>query len=239
MQIGPGDTGLPQVGLAAAHTPIAGLLKPDLAALIEQLNAADAVTLLDVAALDSTKLAQILQSVEPQVAADHPQAHQVTIVAKLNAEMKLDQAEQAIDLAGGRKLTQWETTPQTLLHLGQRLYSAGGHANYLRAAALAETIQSAYWGATLIHDQTASPMRVSFRKEGGLPRTWAFAMASFKKLPERVRLLWRRAPLLVLLLTWLAVGIFGGILFSGFGFEFWALGFLALVGFGFYRTIRK
>jgi hypothetical protein len=89
----------------------------------------------------------------------------------------------------------------------------------------------------LIHDQTASPTRVSFRKGVGFPGTRAFAIASFKKLPESVRLLWRRAPLLVLLLTWLAVGIFGGILFSGF--EFWALGFLALVGFGFYRTIRK
>jgi hypothetical protein len=56
MQIGPEDTGLPRVGLAAAHTPIAGLLKPDLAALIQQFNA-DAVTLLDVAASDLTKLA--------------------------------------------------------------------------------------------------------------------------------------------------------------------------------------
>jgi hypothetical protein len=239
MQIGPEDIGLPRADLAAAHTPITGLLKPDLAALIEQLNPADAVTLLDVAASDLTKLVQILQSVETQTAADQSQAPQVTVIAKLNAEIKLDQAEQAIDLAGGRKLTQWETTPQTLLHIGQRLYNAGGHANYVRAAALAETIQSAYWGATLIHDQTASPVRVSFRKEWGFPRTRAFATASFKKLPERIRLLWRRAPLLVLLLAWLAVGIFGGILFSGFGFEFWALGFLALVGFGFYRTIRK
>jgi hypothetical protein len=239
MEIGPEDTGLPRVSLAAAYTPPAGLSKPDLAALIEQLNPADAVTLLDMAASDLTKLAQILQPVETQAAADHQPAPQAAIVAKLDAEMKLDQAEQAIGLAGGRKLAQWETTPQTLLHIGQRLFDAGGHANYVRAAALAETIQSAYWGATLIHDQTVSPARVSFQKEGGFPRTRAFAAASFKKLPERVRLLWRRAPLLFLLLAWLAVGIFGGILFSGFGFEFWALGFLALAGFGFYRTIRK
>jgi hypothetical protein len=239
MQIGPEDTGLPRAGLAAAYTPVAGLLKPDLAALIQQLNAADAVTLLDVAASDLTKVAQILQPVEQQVAADHLQAPQVTLIAKLNAEMKLDQAEQAIDFAGGRKLAQWETTPQTLLHIGQRLYDAGGHANYLRAAALAETIRSAYWGATLIDDQTAPPTRINFRKEGGFPGIRAFAMASFGKLPERLRLLWRRAPLLVLLLIWLAVGIFGGALFSGFGFDFWALGFLALAGFGFYRTIRR
>jgi hypothetical protein len=239
MQIGPEDTGLPLAGLAATNASISSLLKPDLGALIEQLNPADAVTLLDVAASDLTQLAQILQSVETQTAADHPPAPRAAIVAKLDAEMKLDQAEQAIDLADGRKLAQWETTPQTLLHIGQRLYNVGGHANYLRAAALAETIQSAYWGATVIHDQTASPARVSFRKEGRFPRPRAFVTASFKKLPERVRLLWRRAPLLVLLLAWLAAGIFGGILFSGFGFEFWALGFLALVGFGFYRTIRK
>jgi hypothetical protein len=230
--------------------PVIGLLKPDLTALLKQLNSADTVTLPDLAASDLVKLAQVLQPMElhadvsrsaafDQSLADSVQARPVIIAARLDAEMKLGQAEQVIELAGGRKLAQWETDPQTLLNIGHRLFSAGGHANYLRAAAVAEMIQSAYWGSTLIQDQTAPTARVSSSKQIGFPVNRILAAVSTVKLRERVRSLWGRAPLLVLLLAWLAVGIFGGTLYSGFGFEFWAVGFLALVGLGFYSTIRR
>ena len=62
--------------------------------------------------------------------------------------------------------------------------------------------------------------------------------------------LWRRAPLLLLLLGWLAGGVAGGSLVAllrsdlppstvSWFFEVWALGFLALVGFGFYMRVRN
>jgi hypothetical protein len=240
VQIQPEGTGIPEAKLSAANAPITGLPKLDLAALIQQLNACDMVTFLDVAASDLAKLAQILQPTEIRIAADQPQAHPATIVAKIDAEVKLDQAEHAIELAGGQKLVHWETSPQTLLHIGHRLYNAGGYANYMRAAAVGETIQSAYWGATLIIEQPLPVTRIGLPKYNGLPQSRAFAVAFLRKMPECIRVLWRRAPLLVLLLSWLAIGIAGGILFSaGFGFDFWALGFLGLVGFGFYSTIRK
>jgi hypothetical protein len=226
--------------------PIAGLSKPDLAALIKQFNSADAATLLNIAAPDLPKLAPILAPPETSAGADHVQ-HHLMIAAKLDADVKLDQAEQAIGLAGGKKLADWETSPLTLLQIGRHLSQTGGYTNYLRAAALAETIQSAYWGASLIFEQTVPPAtpsaRLGFEKKTAFVLTWPFAVASFKKLQKPVRLLgqqlWRRAPLLVLLLSWLVVGVVGGIFFSGFGFEFWAIGFLALVGFGFYSTVRK
>jgi hypothetical protein len=66
----------------------------------------------------------------------------------------------------------------------------------------------------------------------------------------RFKSLWRRAPLLVLLLGWLVAGLFGGAVAALFlneraaaavavFFEIWALGFLALVGFGFYMRVRN
>jgi hypothetical protein len=176
-----------------------------------------------------------------QTGGDHAQAHITVLVAKFDAQVKLSQAEQTVEQSGGRKLPEWETSPQILLQIGHRLYNAGGYGNYIRASAVADTIQSAYWGATLIHDQIAlAATRVSpLGKEGALPKSRAFPTFSFSGLSASLRVLWRRAPLLVLLLSWLAVGIFGGILFKSFNFEFWALGFLALVGFGFYSTIRK
>ena len=67
------------------------------------------------------------------------------------------------------------------------------------------------------------------------------------------RQLWFRAPLLVLMLSWFALGIVGGTAFAmgsriwpdslfvtvgNIGFTVWALGFLALVGYGFYARVK-
>jgi hypothetical protein len=75
-----------------------------------------------------------------------------------------------------------------------------------------------------------------------------------RRIPPAVRRLWQRAPLLVLLLSWLAVGLAGGLLYAGLrlvipeampkpgdaaGFGLWGLGFLALVGLGFYARVRR
>ena len=73
-------------------------------------------------------------------------------------------------------------------------------------------------------------------------------------MPARVEVLWRRAPLLVLLLAWLAIGTAAGLAslvqrkvwpdawppwLADAGFSFWGLGFLALVLFGFYARVRN
>lgn len=69
-----------------------------------------------------------------------------------------------------------------------------------------------------------------------------------------IRQLWHRAPLLVMMLTWFAVGLAGGLGFAiasriwpqslivaigNFSFDLWGIGFLALVGFGFYARVRR
>lgn len=73
-------------------------------------------------------------------------------------------------------------------------------------------------------------------------------------MPARVAVLWNRAPLLVLLLAWLAIGTAGGLAslmqravwpeawpswLVDAGFSLWGLGFLALVLFGFYVRVRN
>jgi hypothetical protein len=70
---------------------------------------------------------------------------------------------------------------------------------------------------------------------------------------ETIGQLWNRAPLLVLMIIWLCMGIAGGIAVSVLrqlspdsplvaisdpGFQIWGLGFLALVGLGFWARVR-
>jgi hypothetical protein len=188
----------------------------------------------------------------------------LTNVAKMDAETKLVAAERVIEDAGWQKLPHWETSPQALLQIGHRLLEAGGYANYLKTAELATTLQSAYWGASVIQPPLINAPN-ALKKED-TPLGWrgagatALALGYYsweklrEKLPRGLEALWQRAPLLALLGTWFVVGLGGG-LFSvlakalwpdswvvaagDFGFEVWGLGFLALVGFGFWATIRK
>jgi hypothetical protein len=188
----------------------------------------------------------------------------LTNVAKMDAETKLATAEQVIESAGWQKLPHWETAPTALIQIGHRLLEAGGYGNYIRTAELANTLQSAFWAAS-IQAPPDIPPAVGIKKEdtpmkrtGAGPAALALAQYSWEalrqKLPPRAQNLWRRAPLLVLLGAWFFIGLFGGVFSavaklvwpdswivaaSDFGFEIWALGFLALVGFGFYATISK
>jgi hypothetical protein len=346
---------LPHAPLAAP--PVHGLAKAGAPALVQQIHAADAAMLLDVAPADLVKLAQILQPQAPPeqaaqiqgliketalavsggnvdkavaflaeavklnplqleelrtlpplrlehpAAVDHdPNAVQapdpklellaagmqklppelgaihadierlashLTTVAKLDAEVKLSQAETAIEANGGVKLMHWQTRPQTLLQIGHRLYEAGGYPNYVRAADVATTIQSAYWEDAIVYQQETATRKLrraadeSDRlRDPTLAALWQTWVATRGAVPKQTRILWGRAPLLVLLLGWLAAGLVGGICslllrdlwpvlsnsfwidswaatLSDFGFKIWGLGFLALVGFGFYATIRR
>jgi hypothetical protein len=189
----------------------------------------------------------------------------LTNVAKMDAETKLANAEQVIEKAGFQKLPNWETTPAALLQIGHRLLEAGGYNNYIHTAELATTLQSAYWGDTLMQAPilvgAANALRKedsSIKAEMAAARAIALAYTSWEKLieklPRRLEALWQRAPLLVLLGGWFIIGLAGGIVSalaktlwpnswivsgSDFGFQIWGLGLLALVGLGFWARIRK
>jgi len=188
----------------------------------------------------------------------------LTNVARMDAETKLMAAERVIEDAGWQKLPHWETTPQALLQIGHRLLEAGGYANYIKTAELATTLQSAYWGASVMQPPLINGADALEKEDTPIGRRRAgsavLALGYYsweklrEKLPRGVAALWQRAPLLALLGAWLILGLGGGffavlakavwpdswvVAASDFGFEVWGLGFLALVGFGFWAQVRK
>lgn len=101
---------------------------------------------------------------------------------------------------------------------------------------------------TVIRPRSVRPAR---------PSTLTGARRNFNDLKElsaeALKHLWHRAPLLVIMLFYFAVGLAGGLVFAlasrlfpgtvivalgNFAFDTWAIGFLALVGFGFYARMR-
>lgn len=70
-------------------------------------------------------------------------------------------------------------------------------------------------------------------RRGGVARWRQMAHSGARKL-------WFRAPLLALLLAWLIAGLVAvAVVPLQAVFDIWALGFLALVGFGFYARVRN
>jgi hypothetical protein len=175
-------------------------------------------------------------------------------VAHIEGAAKLGSAEQILALAAGHgstvKVPHWETPPETLLQVARELFTAGGYANYWRASELMQA-------TLLLPPQSVRPEEQWLPSyAGGQARSRAIPAPSALREPVRPAIgkLWKRAPLLVLLLAWLAAGVAGGLISvvarklwpegwiaaqSEVGFTVWALGFLALAGFGFYAQVRR
>ncbi len=183
-------------------------------------------------------LAPILKEVEALLA-------RLTGAARLGAEARL------------REATEWLRAPEvadrqignvkasTLLLLASRLVDAGGYANCIHSAKVSQMVlDERRWAPAEVATPLSMPEDARVRIPRATPPVRREAMvAQFKKL-------WRRAPLLALLLGWLVVGLAGGSVAAVFRdqlpalavalfFEIWTLGFLALIGFGFYMSVRK
>jgi hypothetical protein len=153
-------------------------------------------------------------------------------VARLDAETRIGRAAAATESAALAALDDWDAPPRRLLQVAAHLLEHGGYASSLHAAQLAQSIL----------DQAArvpparSPAGLSAVR--ALRRSWTSTI-------ERVRTLWDRAPLLVLLLSWLVLGLTGAAVSALSGIsspglvELWATGFLGLVVFGFYMRVRN
>jgi hypothetical protein len=215
-------------------------------------------------------------------------------VAKMSAEDGLSRAEQtAADLSG--KMTNWDTSADVLVKLAQRLYDAGGYANYSRSAELAKVVSDAglqikahnqalaaaasaavsapaapnpmtemlpginvpYWADAEVQLHQVQPGRRLVkprRKSSGSLEDLRENLVLLKEISSSaVSQLWFRAPLLVVLLSWFFFGLAGGVFFAigsriwpdslfvaigNLAFTLWGLGFLAMVGFGFYARVR-
>ncbi|MGH9696571.1 MAG: hypothetical protein ACRD5Z_20660, partial [Bryobacteraceae bacterium] len=184
--------------------------------------------------------------------------NRVTQVSKIRADSDLARIEHSLEQAGWPKLPQWETRPEILVRLARQFFEAGGYANYVRSAELAQTIlQSAYWEAFIPQPEPLSSAQQALI-DSDLGEVFSPPPPLWQTLRETVpvmlRVIWQRAPLLVLFFAWLTIGSAAGLIYAlvrvltpaaslrslgDTGFALWALGFLGLVGFGFYARIRK
>jgi hypothetical protein len=169
--------------------------------------------------------------------------------ARVDAQSRLAQAAQLA------KATEMEETAH-ILNAARTFFGKGTHGGYRRAARLAQVAIDYYTAVALRPTQATPSMRVR-----NMLRMRSIKTAAPQRLPTRfadravanLKRMWSRAPLLLLLLGWLAAGVIAGSAYrlvlgsqprlaasamvEG-GFEIWALGFLALVGFGFWVRVR-
>jgi hypothetical protein len=230
---------------------VEALLRASVSAAAEG-NAPQAVAkLAELAALDPRR-AETLE-LEPGLAPLRPEVRQLlarlSSAAHLDAESRLGQATQLLEAAGTRQLVGQEIRPEIAILIAGRLLEAGGYANCVRSAEASQLVINAYSFAPtpaplpLPLDDPRPTAAPPARPSPGFLRQW---------LPW-LRQLWQRAPLLVLLVVWLAIGFGGGSAsaiwrsfwpltwpetLASWGFDAWGVGFLALIGFGFYARVR-
>lgn len=182
-------------------------------------------------------------------------------IAKLDAQSRIAHATQLIDESRSTALQDWDADPHVLLTIANRLLEAGGYVNAVRASQVAQLVaDGSRWAPALGTVSMARTREVSEPEEswlargalvGALRESWRGLRG---RAPQRVFRLWRRAPLLVLLVTWLAAGTAGGLILriqqavrpglwpewlTDAGFTIWAIGFLVLVLVGFYLRVRN
>jgi hypothetical protein len=157
----------------------------------------------------------------------YPGQSSIALDAKDVAEKSIAKAAHVIEMAGvHNEPVPGYPDPRAVIELANQFIATGQLPNYLRATELGRVVVSWY--------------------DGPLPgpsRTRAKATIVYLT----IRKLWRRAPLLVILLGWLLSGAAIGLFLkvsnvpankTVFSFNIWAIGFLALVVFQFVSTIR-
>ena len=159
--------------------------------------------------------------------------------AGLDAQARLAEAAKALETWGRHPLPGWDVAPQMLLTVADRLYDAGDYVHYLYAASLAQ----------VVIDGAGVP-RATIRTG---PADSPLEPAPASKFSHRLKALWVRAPLLILLVSWFVLGLAAMALaailhyfwpgqfpqaIGDSGFALWGIGFVALVAFGFLMRVR-
>jgi hypothetical protein len=231
------------------------------AAAGDATRAVDALS--QIVALDPAR-ADLLRTspvIEPVRASVDQYLDRHTMLAKLDAQGRLEQASQQAVPSASEKLSGWEMKPATMVTIANRIFDAGGLPNYVRAAELAQVvIDGSRWAPAVISlPPTAANLPPVQLLDAGARLRKMVGQAGSEGLPggqinEILRRLWLRAPLLIVLLAWLLLGITAGVgsllwrqwwletwpaSLVAVAFQIWGIGFLALVAFGFYARVRK
>jgi len=193
---------------------------------------------------------------EPSLAPIQKQAGELLVrlsaTARVDAETRLQQAVQRVQEPGFAERPIDGIKPATLVLLAERLMDGGGYANWIHSAEISQMVTDpSLWAPPPVMLERIDEQDKVAYISGTRPR---MALATLRLWSDAtiagVKKLWRRAPLLALLLGWLLTGVAGAVVallfrndlpasLTGWGFEIWALGFLALVGFGFYARVRN
>jgi hypothetical protein len=250
----------PRPALPEISQPIAALPTELLRAVLSAATQGDAAGAMDRLAEFAARNPLQLESLrsEPALAPVRAEVEhlvsRLTSIARLDAATRLEHAAQLTEAANSTNLPGWDAAPETVLQIANRFFDSGRHDNYVRAAQVAQVLIDIYETAPVAmyrplieraHSRRPRPGPVTAR------RGWA---AARRQILPRVRKLWLRAPLLILLLGWFSLGIAGALtllilrsispgnapaaLISA-GFDLWGIGLLALVGFGFYIRVRN
>lgn len=217
------------------------------------------LTGLDPQRADAIRGESGLQAVRPQIDA---LLSKLANVAQMDAETRVGQATELVESGAVNVVPGWDADAGTLLAIASRFLETGGHGNFVRATQVAQTVIDASHWAPVEAPAVGSAAFETRKQKIGQPSPPGLLIPALrgswnafrKRMPERVGVLWRRAPLLVLLLSWLAIGIAGGLAslvqrgvwpdawpswLVDAGFSLWGLGFVALVLFGFYMRVRN
>ncbi len=207
---------------------------------------------LDPAVIETLRVDPALAPIRPEM---ERLLHQVTAVAKMDAEGSLVRAGQFIESNGARMLPNWQTRPETLMQVAHRLFDTGGYTNYVRSAQVAQAIID--YSPWIVNYAPGIPAKARTGAAAGEDALQTAVRKSWVDIrngaPSKIARLWERAPLLVLLVGWLGLGLVAGpisLLFRSAPpgtwpasivnafYDIWAIGFLALAGFGFYARVR-
>ena len=165
---------------------------------------------------------------------------QMVSQARAQAQQVMTAAQQASGLGGAKKLASPEVEVRILFPLANHFIDSGRLIDFRIAIELAQI--------GLGRSARTSKIRRIMRTPKPLPSERR------EPLRERFQRAWLRVPLLILLLAWFALGLafgIGSLLLrklwperfdpgiASLGFGIWAIGFLALVGFGFYMRVRN
>lgn len=171
--------------------------------------------------------------------------------AHMDAELRLGQASGLLQAGRAMELLHG-VRPDVALMIAGNLHETGGYANDMRSIAISQMVIDRYgWtaesagGLAAVGRTAGRAGRVPGRSRGG---------GAWRRWAPRVKRVWERAPLLILLLGWFALGLASGstlLLLRRYWpeswpetlvaevFQVWGLGLVALVGFGFYMRIRN
>ena len=172
----------------------------------------------------------------------------VTSAAKVEAEVRLAMATQAVESAKGHSPRPGDWNPREILPVATHLIESGRYPNLLLATNMSQAVINYYGGVEL-----PSPTPLVQRRGRDLQNPsniigqaqWAgAAVGIYREITGLLKKVWRQSPSLMLLIIWVMLGLIAAIatgieLWSfELSMEVWGAGSAGLLGYGTYHKLR-